>query len=281
MTRPLNHAVEADPVGMPAPRLLFVDDEQNIIAALRRLMRREGYDISSANSGDEALELLKNSEPFDLIVSDFRMPGMTGTELLSEVHKRYPDTIRIILSGYSEATAILDAINEGAIYKYFTKPWNDEHLKLDIRRAVEQQRLKRDNAKLADEVARQNAVLRELNRQLDRRASDAKIGLTFSQELLEVIDAGVMCIDPDGLVVGANTRFTELLPAEHVEFMGLPASSVLPRILDDALPDELANPASGRGRFEIAGRTLQWRCRLFTHEEQIRGRVLTIWEDTK
>lgn len=280
MTRQLDPKNEAQKVNLPPPRLLFVDDEQNIISALKRLMRNEGYEIHSANSGTEALQLLENSEPFELIVSDFRMPGMTGTELLSEVHRLYPDTIRIILSGYSEVTAILNAINEGAIYKYFTKPWNDENLKLDIRRAVEQQRLKQDNTKLADEVARQNVVLKELNRQLDRRASDAKLGLTFSQELLEIIDAGVMCIDPDGLVVGANTRFTELLPGEHAEFMGLPVSSVLPDVLGEALPDDLTNQSQGQGRFEIAGRTLQWRSRLFTHEHQVRGRVLTIWEET-
>jgi diguanylate cyclase (GGDEF)-like protein/PAS domain S-box-containing protein len=114
--------------------LLLVDDEQNILNALRRLLRREGYHILTANGGAEALELLALHR-VQVIVSDQRMPGMSGVEFLSKVKELYPGTVRITLSGYSEISNVTDAINKGAIWKYITKPWDDEALVQDIRAA--------------------------------------------------------------------------------------------------------------------------------------------------
>lgn len=115
-------------------RLLLVDDEANILTSLRRLLRREGYEIFSAASGAEGLELLAR-EKIHVIVCDQRMPGMSGTEFLSYVKSMYPQTVRIVLSGYSDITAITGSINQGAIYKYFSKPWHDDDLKSDLRAA--------------------------------------------------------------------------------------------------------------------------------------------------
>ena len=114
--------------------LLLVDDEQNVVNALRRLLRREGYRIMTANSGAEALELLA-LHPVQVIVSDQRMPGMSGVDFLSKVKELYPETVRISLSGYSEVSTVTDAINKGAIWKYITKPWDDEVLTQEIRTA--------------------------------------------------------------------------------------------------------------------------------------------------
>ncbi len=118
----------------PARTLLIVDDEENVLHSLRRLLRTEGYRILIAGSGDEALELLGKND-VDVILSDQRMPGMTGTELLQRVRKMYPDIVRIILSGYSEAGTITDAINQGEIYKYITKPWDNDALIALLRKA--------------------------------------------------------------------------------------------------------------------------------------------------
>jgi len=118
----------------PLPALLVVDDEPNILSALRRLLRRENYRVLTASSGAEALEILAK-EPVRVIVSDQRMPEMSGIELLSRVKGLYPDTVRIILSGYSELRTVTDAINEGAVWKYLTKPWDDESIKEEIRHA--------------------------------------------------------------------------------------------------------------------------------------------------
>ena len=116
------------------PTLLLVDDEPNILNALKRLLRRENYRVLTASSGAEALEILA-MQPVQVIISDQRMPEMSGIELLSKVKSLYPQTVRIILSGYSEAGTVTDAINQGAVWKYLTKPWDDETLKEEVRKA--------------------------------------------------------------------------------------------------------------------------------------------------
>ncbi|MEM7624823.1 MAG: response regulator [Planctomycetota bacterium] len=263
----------------PPPRVLLVDDEQSILAALKRLLRREDYELFTAESGAEALEVIDAHGPFDLVMSDFRMPGMTGAELLQQVRDRNPETLRIILSGYSEVHAIIGAINDGAIYKYLTKPWNDEELKLHLRRALEQRALEKANSQLAAEVTRQNEKLRELNAVLDQRAADANLGLNFTQELMEFIHAGVLCIDPHGVVVGANTRMSELLPGEQAEVIGMPATDVLPEAICDIVPDVLSRTGLSSGGVVLAGRALQWSCRPFEFGQEVRGQVITFWEN--
>lgn len=111
--------------------VLFVDDESNILASLKRTLRREGYVILTANSAAEGFALLAK-EPVQLIVSDQRMPEMNGTEFLSRVKSLYPQTVRMVLSGYSEISAVTDAINKGAVYRFMLKPWDDETLREEI-----------------------------------------------------------------------------------------------------------------------------------------------------
>lgn len=115
-------------------KLLIVDDEPQILKALKRLFQDEGYEISTATSGVEGLKILSEL-PIQVILSDQRMPNMTGSEFLSKVKTLYPDTVRIILSAYSDFDALKDAINNGAIYKFLNKPWDDELLCLEIRNA--------------------------------------------------------------------------------------------------------------------------------------------------
>lgn len=112
--------------------LLLVDDERNILNALRRLFRKEDFRVLTANSGAEALELLALNS-VQVVISDHRMPGMSGVELLSRVKDLYPKTERIVLSGYSELSTVTDAINRGAVRKYISKPWDDETLLHEVR----------------------------------------------------------------------------------------------------------------------------------------------------
>jgi CheY-like chemotaxis protein len=118
------------------PTLLLVDDEENILRALTRVLRSEGYRILTAASAHAGLELLRQHE-VQVILSDQRMPEVSGTEFLSKVKRMYPDTVRIMLSGYSDAAAVTDAINRGTIYKFLTKPWNDEDIRLQVRGAFD------------------------------------------------------------------------------------------------------------------------------------------------
>jgi len=124
-----------------AGTVLLVDDEPNVLAALQRVLRREGYRLLKAASGEEGLELLATN-PVQVIVSDQRMPGMSGSDFLKIVKELYPDTIRIVLSGYTDLQVVTDAVNRGAVYKFLTKPWDDELLKEHIREAFLQHRLR-------------------------------------------------------------------------------------------------------------------------------------------
>ena len=114
--------------------LLLVDDEVNVLSALKRVLRRNGHRILTATGAHEALDILVR-ENVDVIMSDQRMPGMSGTELLSKVQETHPETVRMVLSGYADVDAIKQGIDRGAIYKVLTKPWNDEELRQQIQDA--------------------------------------------------------------------------------------------------------------------------------------------------
>ena len=112
-------------------RLLFVDDEPSILSALKRAFRGKGYEIRSATSAAEGLALL-DQEPADLVLSDMRMPEMDGAEFLERVFSRWPDTKRVLLTGYADAGATVAAINRGKIWRYIAKPWHDDDLILTV-----------------------------------------------------------------------------------------------------------------------------------------------------
>lgn len=117
-------------------RLLLVDDEPNVLFALRRSLRREGYTTYQASNGQEALQVLEHY-PIDVVVSDQRMPLMTGSEFLAQVSERWPHTIRLMLSGYNEGQAQIENLYQGAAWKFLYKPWDDEVLRGHLRQAFE------------------------------------------------------------------------------------------------------------------------------------------------
>lgn len=114
--------------------LLVVDDDVNVLGALHRLFKRDNYRVLTAASSDEGFELLAMHN-VQVILCDQRMPVMSGTEFLSKVKEMYPETIRIILSGYTEVGTVLESINRGAIYRFYTKPWDDNELRDNVRLA--------------------------------------------------------------------------------------------------------------------------------------------------
>lgn len=150
--------------------MLLVDDEENILRSLERLLRRDGYRILTANSGEAGLELLKENG-VGVIISDQRMPGMTGVEFLSKVKDLYPRTVRIALSGYTELKSVTDAINKGAIYKFLTKPWDDDLLRANVQEAFEHFELAHENERLARELQEAKEQLGRMKQRLEARAT--------------------------------------------------------------------------------------------------------------
>lgn len=216
--------------------LLLVDDEENIVAALRRLLRAEGWQLLCATSGEQALQLMALHE-IDVILSDQRMPGMTGVELLRRTRQLYPETIRLVLSGYTELQSITDAINEGAIYKFLAKPWDDEELRAHLREAFALKEMADQNRRLAQEVQAANRELADLNEQLQtllstqREKNEREIGSReAAQELLDAVPVPVFGIDDEGLLVFVNAAAQALLGLE-VELLGQAATELLPQTL--------------------------------------------------
>lgn len=144
-------------------RILYVDDEENNLRSFKATFRRD-FTIHTAIGGAEGLELVK-SEPLDIIITDQRMPSMTGIEFLVKVQELNPEPIRMLLTGYSDINAVIDAINKGQVYRYLTKPWNEDEVRQTILSAFEVVRLRRENKDLLDKLERANEQLEFLLRQ--------------------------------------------------------------------------------------------------------------------
>lgn len=148
--------------------LLFVDDEPNILKSLKRLFRGEEYNILLAENGEIGLKILSEN-PVDLIISDMRMPQMDGAEFLSRAAERWPNTIRILLTGYADMESTINAVNKGKIYSYCSKPWEDNELKILVNNALEQKRLRDERRQLFAIIEQQNLELKTLNDQLEHK----------------------------------------------------------------------------------------------------------------
>ncbi|MDH3973454.1 MAG: response regulator [Deltaproteobacteria bacterium] len=141
--------------------LMFVDDEVNILNSLVRLFRNEGYEIFTATSGAEGLKIVEENE-ISLIISDYKMPHMSGVDFLARVKEVSPDTVRIMLTGYADLGASIDAINKGEVYRFITKPWKDEEIQVTVSQSLEFRDLKLTNRNLTKTVKKQAGVLKKL-----------------------------------------------------------------------------------------------------------------------
>ncbi|ATD62219.1 response regulator [Janthinobacterium svalbardensis] len=231
-----------DEHGMPRaaaqPRtLLLVDDEPNILASLKRLLRPDGYHILTANSGQEGLDVLA-SNAVDVIVSDQRMPGMLGADFLRKAKLLCPQTIRIMLSGYTELQAVTDAVNEGAIFKFLTKPWEDQQLRGHIAEAFRLKGIDDDNvclnAQLRDAnqaLAAANAAMQALVSQQQHQISRDEVSLGIAREVLQFLPLPVIGLDDEGMIAFINAAAANLFE-RGAALLGNEAALVLPQLFD-------------------------------------------------
>lgn len=143
--------------------ILYIDDEVHNLNAFKASFRRT-FSVFTAESGKEALPILE-SEDIHIILTDQRMPNMTGVEFLASILDTYPDPIRILLTGYSDLTAVVDAINKGQVYLYITKPWQEEELRQNLEKAFEVFDLRRQNKQLTENLLVVNSQLEFMLRQ--------------------------------------------------------------------------------------------------------------------
>ena len=257
--------------------LLLVDDEENILASLKRLLRRCEFRIVTATSAAQGLQRLAEAD-VDVIVSDQRMPGMTGVEFLRRAKDLYPDTVRIVLSGYTELQSITAAINEGAIYKFLTKPWEDDLLRANIEEAFRHKELADENRRLDQEVRSANGELAEVNQRLQaalaRQHEELSVVEDRGRHALEVlynVPMPLLGFDDGGLVAFANQDAEALLPG----IRALVGNDAM-----DALPAEF-QPLASLGDGEIVevtrdGRLYRCSCRTIDDQEGRRGTLVGV-----
>ena len=247
---------EGAPASEPTPavepwRLLFVDDEPNILSALRRLFRQSGYQVRVANSGAEGLQMLEAQE-VDLVISDMRMPEREGAQFLEQVRERWPETMRILLTGYADITSTVNAINKGQIFRYINKPWDDNDIQLVVRHALERRALEREKQRLEALTERQNEELRDLNAGLELKVMERTVELRQAHDKVKTsfltsikVFAGLIELR-EGSIAGHSRRVADLSRKLAVQ-MGLEGAEVqnvfLAGLLHDigkiGLPDAL------------------------------------------
>ena len=173
-------------------RIMLVDDEKNVLRALERVLASSDCEVECFTDPEQAL-LRAHTATFDLILSDYRMPGMDGVELLSQLKEMQPDAMRIILSAYSDLNAILTAINQAEVYRYITKPWEPLDLKQTIDSALAHREMLVENRRLAEQVRQQQA-------QLDRQGQALRELEKHHPEIARVVwadDGSILLDDPE------------------------------------------------------------------------------------
>jgi response regulator RpfG family c-di-GMP phosphodiesterase len=192
--------------------ILIADDEAHVLTALRRVLHGEQYRIFTADSADSALNILRETD-IALIISDYRMPGTDGVTFLQEAKRIRPNTVRIILSGFADISAVVDAVNKGEIFKFIAKPWNDEELTLTIRQSLDHWQLLKRNRELAGELMAKNRELQELNEHLEgevvRRSRELFLKdkrYLLAQYILEHLPVAILGVDENDMIALANRK---------------------------------------------------------------------------
>lgn len=245
-------------------KILCVDDEQNVLKSLTRLFLDEDYEILTALSGEEGLEMLGNESTIQVIISDYRMPGMNGVDFLKQVYERWSDTMRIVLSGYADTAAVVGAINEGHIYKFIPKPWNDDELKVTIANAVETYYLQKRNEELTEELQDSNEELKMLNENLEKLVKERTGELIFqnkvlvrAQHILDLLPCGVLGLDTEGLIVQCNRRAVEILGQEGKTLVGMGGEEILSPQLNIFI-SKLTNDEIQTDKITIGSQTIRF-----------------------
>jgi len=231
--------------------ILLVDDEEGILKSLIRLLKSLDIEIITARSGPEALGQL-GRHIFSLIISDQRMPGMTGVEFLKNSKDISPDTVRILLTGYADIESTKDAINSGAIRYYFNKPWDDEFLLSRVKESLELFRINADNKHLGALIKKQNEQLKIMNKTLEQRVAEQtneikKQNVELTQSFMGTIKAFSTIIDLRFKDVGSHSqrvasltsKLCKALNISDKEYQDIAIAAYLHDIGKVGLPDKI------------------------------------------
>ncbi len=232
-------------------RILCVDDEKSILAAIKRSFWDDDFEILNATSGPEGLEMLRRVTPIQVVISDFRMPEMNGVDFLKEVCKCWPETVRIVISGHADTGAIISAINDGQITKFIPKPWKNDDMKAAVSASIKQYCYHQEHIHLAQELRRKEGQLQRLT---DRLGDFEKIFFSCPVAL--------MLVDLDGVIIHCNDEAKELLGKDGQDLTGKNQSDFLPNEINAFI------------KSLIRGEALSEQCSIGPHLFRIKGSLI-------
>jgi response regulator RpfG family c-di-GMP phosphodiesterase len=256
--------------------ILCVDDEPHILNALKRLLRKESYHVLTADSVRRGLEILSERH-VQLVISDQRMPEMTGVEFLQRVKDISSDTVRVILSGYADVALIVDSINKGEVFRFLTKPWNDDELRAAIRQCLAQYNIVRQNRTLHEQIQAQNRKLRQLNLKMEEMVQFRTRSLQLAQEILEKLPLPLVGVSREGIIVQTNLAAEELIEPLRQLPPGTDMNEVLPDEIVQAVRRRLDGgdlPASLH--LDWLGKSLNLTVRHLGDNDVVRGCILIL-----
>ncbi|TCS40677.1 response regulator [Reinekea marinisedimentorum] len=208
-------------------KVLVVDDEKSIANSIKRLLYTHNMDVLTASNGQEALDCIEANPDISVVISDQRMPKMTGSELFARVSAAYPNIRRILITGYTDLESIRAAVNTGQIFRFLLKPWDDDELLSCVEDGMQAYDLITENQQLKDKLITANANLEENIERKTRVLNMNILSLQRYEKIVEQLPIGIVCISHDGMVVLANQQFcTDFDFSSAVE--GRPYKRVIP-----------------------------------------------------
>jgi len=226
---------------MDPSKILLIDDEAGILSSLERLLRKEDFEVRVTQNPHEAIDWFSKEE-FAVVMSDQRMPEMNGTDLLEKLQTLNPHSIRILLTGYSDAQAAIDAINKGSVYRFLAKPWNDDELRQTLRQAVTQYEMRKENEQLQKVTQAQNAELEEMNRTLEQKVEERTKTITdlnqnLQKSLLTFVQVMAGLSEMHSGVIGSHSKRVMSLSKQIATKMSITSWDLLQIVIAATLHD--------------------------------------------
>jgi GAF domain-containing protein/CheY-like chemotaxis protein len=248
-----SHPVQKTSQPAGKPKLLVVDDEPDNLDLLYRTFYRQ-FKVLRAENGFDALTLLEQQPDIAVIISDQRMPGMSGTEFLSRTATQYPNIIRIILTGYTDVEDLVDAINEGRVFKYVTKPWEDEHLRAVVKQALDTHQVLKARTEELQRVLRQESLLNAVTNTIRNAEGSRAMMQTIVDAVGALVESSLCVLQPsDGVGLGPNAFFYAAADIDRptleasLDTLAWPVTEVTEITAADASATPLAAAASTLG----------------------------------
>ncbi len=225
--------------------ILLIDDEEAILEIMAMMMADEGYDLHTATSGEEGLAVLKSFPNFSLIISDQMMPGMTGTQFFAQAREICPNAMRVLLTGYTDTDAMIEAINEGGIHLYLTKPWHKNDILYAVNQLLSKAELLIENRRLDELVKKQNVELLELNKSLEEKVRLKTLHLDQRADELKASYSKIhMILDGTVLAMSKIVESRDPYTAGHQQQVALIA---------DIIAQKMSLPADQAEAIRISG----------------------------